>query len=40
VNDGVDVRTIMDYLGHRTMSQVIEYTRVNPERFRKFNWKV
>jgi type 1 fimbriae regulatory protein FimB/type 1 fimbriae regulatory protein FimE len=35
-NDGVDLRTIMDYLGHKTVSQVIKYTKVNPARFRNF----
>jgi site-specific recombinase XerD len=37
-NDGRDLRAIMDYLGHRTLSQVLKYTSVNPARFRNF-WR-
>jgi type 1 fimbriae regulatory protein FimE len=37
-NDGRDLRAIMDYLGHRTLSQVLKYTSVNPARFKHF-WK-
>lgn len=37
-NAGRDLRAMMDYLGHRTVEQVIEYTRVNPSRFKNW-WK-
>lgn len=33
-NKGADARLIQDYLGHRSLNQIINYTRVNHERFK------
>lgn len=33
-NRGFDVRIIQDYLGHRSMNQVVLYTKVNHNRFK------
>lgn len=33
-NKGADARLIQDYLGHKSLNQIINYTRVNHERFK------
>jgi integrase len=38
-SEGVDTRAIQDYLGHKSIANVVRYTRLSPERFRAFRWK-
>jgi integrase len=37
--DGIDTRAIQDYLGIKSIANVVRYTRLSPERFRAFRWK-
>jgi type 1 fimbriae regulatory protein FimB/type 1 fimbriae regulatory protein FimE len=37
-NDGVDTRTLQNYLGHRSISNTVRYTELAPNRFRGL-WK-
>jgi len=37
-NDGCDLRTIQDYLGHANISNTVIYTELNPNKFRKIQW--
>jgi integrase len=38
-NDGVDTRAIQDYLGHKSISNTVRYSRLSPERFKSFRWR-
>jgi integrase len=38
-NSGIDTRAIQDYLGHRSISNTVRYSRLSPERFKAFRWK-
>ncbi len=38
VNDGVDIRLIQSYLGHRNIQHTVRYTEVSPARFKGI-WK-
>jgi len=38
-NDGVDTRAIQDYLGHKSITNTVRYSRLSPERFKAFRWK-
>ena len=38
-NDGVDTRSIQDYLGHKSIANTVRYSRLSPERFKTFRWK-
>jgi type 1 fimbriae regulatory protein FimB len=35
VNRGIDIRTIQDYLGHRSISSTVRYTKLDSKRFAK-----
>jgi len=35
-NDGVDTRSIQDYLGHASIASTVRYTKLSPRRFRNF----
>ena len=37
-NQGHDTRLIQDYLGHKSISSTMIYTKTNPERYRQFKW--
>jgi site-specific recombinase XerD len=37
--DATDTRAIQDYLGIKSITNVVRYTRLSPERFRDFRWK-
>lgn len=37
-NDGLDLRMIQDYLGHKNISNTVIYTQLNPERFKRIQW--
>ena len=38
-NDSVDTRAIQDYLGHRSITNTVRYSRLSPERFKSFRWR-
>ncbi len=38
-NDGVDTRAIQDYLGHKSITNTVRYSRLSPERFKGFRWR-
>jgi integrase len=38
-NDGVDTRAIQDYLGHKSITNTVRYSRLSPERFKSFRWR-
>jgi integrase len=38
-NDGVDTRAIQDYLGHKSITNTVRYSRLSPERFKSFKWR-
>jgi site-specific recombinase XerD len=35
-NDGVDTRSVQDYLGHASIASTVRYTKLSPRRFRNF----
>ena len=35
-NDGVDTRSLQDYLGHASIASTVRYTKLSPRRFRNF----
>jgi site-specific recombinase XerD len=35
-NDGVDTRSLQDYLGHASIASTVRYTELSPRRFRNF----
>jgi type 1 fimbriae regulatory protein FimB/type 1 fimbriae regulatory protein FimE len=37
-NQGVDTRSLQQYLGHKNIQHTVRYTELSPERFRDF-WK-
>lgn len=38
-NDGHDLRTIQDYLGHKNISNTVTYTQLNPNKFKSILWE-
>lgn len=34
INDGIDVRTVQDYLGHRNIQNTVEYTKLSQTKFK------
>jgi site-specific recombinase XerD len=37
-NQGVDTRSLQQYLGHKNIQHTVRYTELSPQRFRDF-WK-
>src|SRR5260370_38138894 len=37
-NTGVDTRAIQDYLGHKSITNTVRYSRLKPARFKGFRW--
>jgi type 1 fimbriae regulatory protein FimB/type 1 fimbriae regulatory protein FimE len=37
-NQGVDTRSLQQYLGHKNIQHTVRYTELSPDRFRGF-WK-
>jgi len=35
-NQGVDTRSLQQYLGHKNIQHTVRYTELSPERFRDF----
>jgi site-specific recombinase XerD len=35
-NQGVDTRSIQNYMGHRNITHTVRYTELSPERFKDF----
>ncbi len=38
-NNGVDTRAIQDYLGNKSITNTVRYSRLSPERFKAFRWR-
>jgi len=38
VNDGVDMRTIQSFLGHKNIQHTVRYTELSPTKFRAIKW--
>ncbi len=38
-NNGVDTRAIQDYLGNKSITNTVRYSRLSPERSKAFRWR-